>query len=129
MQKQAVAYCRVSSTKQAQQGESLEEQAIDCQEIAKQKGAIVVPNGNIFQDAFSGRKDHRPAFDAAMAYIKNHPGEVDYFIVRDIDRLTRGGGVVYAQLKAELEKYGVELVDGRGVIQPSLNTLERYNFT
>lgn len=129
MQKRAVIYCRVSSAKQAQQGESLEDQASVCIEIARRYNAAVVPNGKIFKEAFSGRKDHRPVFDEVMEYIKTHQGEVDYFIIRNIDRLTRGGSTVYGQLKSQLTKYGVALLDGNGIVQTSQNTLAGTGFS
>lgn len=128
MKKQAVAYCRVSTKKQEQQGESLDDQAVVCVDIANKRDADIVPNGKIYKDSFSGRKDRRPAFDEAVAYIKSHPGEVSYFIVRNIDRFTRGGSASYGQLKEELSKYGVELVDSYGIVQPAQNTLEKQGF-
>ena len=53
---------------------------------------------------------------------------ISYYIIKSIDRLTRGGAVVYQRMKDELKKLGVELIDVGGVIQPEQNTLEHLGF-
>lgn len=121
-QKHAIAYCRVSSKKQAYEGDSLENQEKGVRQIANKLNAIIVPR--VFQDAFSGRKGHRPEFDEAVEYIKKHSGEIDYFIVWDIDRLTREGGAAYMAFKNFLREQNIQLVDAKGIIQPSVNLPE-----
>ncbi len=123
MQKKCVIYCRVSTIKQAQDGESLEAQEKICRQIASSKNLQIVPNGKVFRESFSGKKDHRPVLDKVLEYIKTHPNEVNYFVFRVIDRFTRGGSLSYETIKAELAKSNVELIDSYGVIQPSINTL------
>lgn len=121
MNKKCVIYCRVSTTKQAQEGESLETQEKICRGIAVSRHLEVL---DIFSEPFSGRKDSRPAFDEMMKFLKKHSNDVSYVIVRMIDRFTRGGSLSYEAIKADMAKYGVELIDSTGVIQPSKNTLE-----
>ena len=124
MQKKCVIYCRVSTIKQAQDGESLEAQEKICRKIASGRNLKIVPDGKVFRESFSGKMNHRPILDKLLAYIKKHPNEVDYFVFRVIDRFTRGGSLSYETIKAELAKYNVELIDSYGVIRPSINTLE-----
>ena len=112
---------RVSSAKQAQQGESLEDQEAICRGIAEKNNLDVIA---IFKEQFSGRKNSRPIIDEILSYIKKNPGKVKYLIFRAIDRFTRNGTLGYENLKQRLDEYGVQLIDGHGVIQPSKNTLE-----
>lgn len=129
MQKTCIIYCRVSTATQAQQGESLDTQEKICQTIAKDRNYKIIPDGKIFREPFSGRKEYRPVFDGeVMKYIKDHPGEVNYLLFRNIDRFTRGGSFSYEKIKMELAKYGVEMVDSLGIIQPQQNTLDHLGF-
>lgn len=123
--KKAIIYCRVSTTKQAQQGESLDTQEKVCRSIAENKQASVI---KVWRDSFSGRKEERPIFEEMLNYIKINKGKIDYLIFRDIDRLTRSGSYSYQQIKKELDNSDVELVDSLGLIQPSINTLEHLGF-
>ncbi len=123
MKKSCVIYCRVSTPRQAQEGESLETQERICRGIAAERGYSVVPDGRVFREPFSGRRDHRPVFDEMLAFIRSQRGAVDYCLFRVIDRFTRGGSFAYETLKKELARHGVELIDSYGIIQPSQNTL------
>ena len=69
-------YARVSTVGQARYGNSLQDQ----EEKLKAAGAQI-----IFHDAYTGKKCHRPQFDALMSAIK----EGDTFIVTKIDRFAR----------------------------------------
>ncbi len=128
-EKNACIYCRVSTTKQAQEGESLEAQEKLCRGIAERKNARVVPENIIWAEPFSGSKESRPIFDQMMNFIKNSQIPIHYLIFRDIDRLTRGGASSYQNIKSQLAKYGVELVDGTGLIQSNVNSLEHTGFS
>ena len=123
---EAVAYLRVSSPKQAQQGESIAEQEKRCVITAKIKGLKIMPDGKVFTDVFSGRKNSRPAYEELITYIKGRRGAVKYCIIRGIDRFTRGGASAYEIMKNQLENLGVELIDSDGIIQPKQNSLESY---
>ena len=126
MNKTCIIYCRVSTPKQSQEGESLEVQEEICRKIADGKRLKLLAKP--WKDSFSGRKDSRPAFDDMMDFIKKCPQKIDYLIIKDVDRLTRGGSSSYQSIKDELAKYGVEIIDGYGLIQPMANTLEHYGF-
>ncbi len=121
VQKHCLIYCRVSSAKQAQQGESIEDQEKICRSIADKYNADIL---DVFKEQYSGRKDERPVIDEIFAYIKKHPNKVNFLIVRAIDRFTRNGTLGYESLKQKLAQYGVDLIDSYGIIQPSKNTLE-----
>ena len=114
-------YCRVSSSKQAQQGESIGEQESICRNIAVRMNAGVL---GVYKEQFSGRKNDRPVIDEMFDYVKKHPNKVNFIIFRAIDRFTRNGTLGYESLKQRLEHFGVKIVDANGVIQPSKNTLE-----
>jgi DNA invertase Pin-like site-specific DNA recombinase/polyhydroxyalkanoate synthesis regulator phasin len=129
MEKNCIIYCRVSTATQAQQGESLDTQEKICRNIADTRQLKIVPDNKVFKEPFSGRADYRPIFDGEiMKYIKEHPGEVNYLIIRSIDRFTRGGSKSYEILKSQLREEGVELIDSAGIIQPTKNTLEHLGF-
>lgn len=127
-QKTCIVYCRVSTAKSAQEGESLDTQEGICRRFVESKGYKIVPDGRVFRETFSGRKDVRPALEEVFEYIRAHPGTVDYFVFRVIDRFTRGGSYSYEHIKKELARFGVEMIDTYGVIQPIKNTLEHVGF-
>ena len=129
MEKNCIIYCRVSTTTQAQQGESLDTQEKICRDIARDRKLQIVPENKVFREPFSGRADYRPVFDGEiLKYIKEHPGQINYLIIRSIDRFTRGGSSPYEILKLKLREQGVELIDSVGIIQPTKNTLEHVGF-
>jgi DNA invertase Pin-like site-specific DNA recombinase len=76
--KNCIIYCRVSSAKSAQEGESLDTQAGICRKFVADRGFAIVPNGTVFRETFSGRKDKRPVLDDIFDYIENNPAKVNY---------------------------------------------------
>jgi DNA invertase Pin-like site-specific DNA recombinase len=116
----ALIYLRVSSTKQSDKGESLEQQEEVCRKQADMRGYKVM---QAFREPYSGRKDSRPALDAMFAYISSDPS-ISAVFIRDIDRLTRGGASSFSQFKKRLSEYGVSIIDCAGIIQEEKNTLE-----
>jgi site-specific DNA recombinase len=126
--KNCIIYCRVSSAKSAQEGESLDTQDGICRKFVGDRGFAIVPNGRVFRETFSGRKDTRPVLEEIFDYIKKNPGNVNYFVFRVIDRFTRGGSYSYEGIKKRLAAHGVEMIDTYGVIQPVKNTLEHVGF-
>ena len=123
----AIGDCRISSQKQ-QEGASLEDQEIQITAFAKKREWELL---RVFSKVFSGKAKIRDDFDEIVAYIKEMRANgiyISYYIIKSIDRLTRGGAVVYQRMKDELKKLGVELIDVGGVIQPEQNTLEHLGF-
>ena len=75
-----VGYGRVSTAGQARNGTSLAEQK-------KQLMAAGVAEEDIYLDAYTGTKMHRPQFDACMAALEPD----DEFVVCKLDRFARTG--------------------------------------
>lgn len=123
-----IAHARVSSPKQAQQGDSLDLQEKQFRDIASGKGWDILPNGKVWREGFSGRKEVRLAWNEIIDHIKKNPGEIQYYLFKSIDRFTRGGTLPYLMMQKELLKYGVQMVDVNGLIQPAKNTLEELGF-
>lgn len=88
-----VGYGRVSTAGQARNGTSLAEQK-------KQLMAAGVAEEDIYLDAYTGTKMHRPQFDACMAALEPD----DEFVVCKLDRFARtateGTGIVRASWSA-----------------------------
>src|SRR5215831_20062394 len=123
----AIIHCRVSSAKQAIEGESLEVQAEICRRIVAEREWTLAHQP--WLESFSGRKDRRPTFEEILDFLDEHPGITKFYIFRSIDRFTRGGSFSYEQMKRELAQRGVEMIDSHGIIQPPKNTLEHTGFT
>lgn len=82
----AVIYCRVSSDRQAIEGNGLGSQETRCREYAKSKGYNVLKT---FNDAgVSGRLLERPAFRDLIGFLGTQKEEV-VVIIDHIDRLAR----------------------------------------
>lgn len=122
--KTCVIYCRVSSTKQAQEGDSLEKQERICRDYAKKNDLEVLVQP--FKEAFTGRADSRPKLDEMMGYLFTHQEKIGYVIVFSIDRLTRGGALSYSVITDKIRGLGVEVKDTQGVIQEEMNLMEEY---
>ena len=120
-----IGHCRVSSSKQAQEGESLDVQEGIVRAHAERNDWNMV---RIWHENYSGRKDSRPVFNEILAYMDAHPGLIEYYVFRTIDRFTRGGTGMYEQMRQELLRRGVTMVDTGGMIQKTKNTLEDLDF-
>lgn len=119
--KNCLILCRVSSIKQAQQGESIEVQERICRNIAERNNLTVL---KVFKEQFSGRKEDRPVIEEIFSYVKHSRKKVSVLIFRSIDRFSRGGTRGYETLLERLLNKGVQLIDSNGIIQPTKNTLE-----
>ena len=126
MKKYAVIYCRVSTPNQTK-GESLDNQEMLCRAFALGKN-LKVKDEVVFKEPYSGRKDDRPELKNMLEYVKNNSDHIQAVIIRDIDRMVRGGVEQYSHLKKTLSKYGVDLIDTTGIIQPQKNALEHTGF-
>jgi len=117
----AVAAIRVSSVRQGTDGDSPEAQKEQIASFAKLHN-INLKKTFIFLESAS--KVEQP-MQQAINYCKDPKNDIQLFIIKSIDRFTRGGATPYDQLKMQLEKYGVKLVDIYGVIsQQKVNTLD-----
>ncbi len=72
----------------------------------------------------SASQDYQP-IQEVIDYCKDPKNNVSLFIIKSIDRFTRGGSDFYGPLKRQLEDCGVTLLDIYGVISPTkVNTLD-----
>ncbi len=83
----AVIYCRVSTKKQAREGNGLESQETRCREYAKYRGHEVV---RVFSDDMSGSLLGRPGMLEMLAFLRKHRRDGVVVIIDDISRLARG---------------------------------------
>src|SRR3989338_927462 len=117
----AVAAIRISSLKQGLQGDSPQAQKDQIEQFAKNN------NLNIKKFFFlmeSASKDEQP-MQEVVDYCKNPKNGIQLFVIKSIDRFTRGGSYFYDHLKMQLTECGVRLVDLYGVIGgQNINTLD-----
>lgn len=123
--KNAVAAIRVSTTKQGTEGDSPEAQKEQIERFAENKG-ITIKKFFVFMESAS--KEQQP-MQEAVDYCANASNDIDLFIIKSIDRFTRGGSLSYDMLKTQLENSSVQLVDIYGVISSQqVNTLDHLGF-
>ena len=121
--KTAVAAIRVSSVKQGTDGDSPDAQKEQIERFARNKD-ITIKKYFVFLESAS--KEQQP-MQEAIDYCKKN--KVDLFIIKSIDRFTRGGSYSYDHLKMQLDSYGVRLVDIYGIIgAEKVNTLDHLGF-
>lgn len=120
--KTCLASARISSSQQMA-GESLDDQVRVIKAFAGSRGLQILPDGTVAVEVFTGTK-RRPVYEEHIQYIKENPGKVGYYLIRYIDRFTRGGASDYTDLKKELTDLGVALIDTNGIIQESKNMPE-----
>jgi site-specific DNA recombinase len=120
-QDNAVAAIRVSSVKQGLQGDSPDAQKEQIEQFAKAHN-IHIKKFFIFMESAS--KEEQPVQEA-IDYCKNPKNDIQLFVIKSIDRFTRGGSYLYDHLKMQLTHYKVKLVDIYGIIgTQEVNTLE-----
>ena len=123
--KNAVAAIRVSTDKQGREGDSPEAQREQIERFAAARG-IKVKQYFVFLESAS--KDQQPV-QPAINYCKNPKNDIQLFIIKSIDRFTRGGSHTYDELKMQLDHCKVKLTDIYGVISSEeVNTLDHLGF-
>ena len=123
--KNAVAAIRVSTTKQSTDGDSPDAQKEQIERFAASRG-IKILQYFIFLESAS--KELQP-MQMAVDFCKNPKNNIQLFIVKSIDRFTRGGSYSYDQMKMQLDACKVCLLDIYGVIRgEEINTLEHLGF-
>ena len=119
--KNAVAAIRISSVKQGLQGDSPEHQKEQIERFAASHN-LKIKKFFIFIESAS--KEEQPVQEA-IDYCKKKSNDIQVFIIKSIDRFTRGGSYLYDHLKIQLETNNVRLVDIYGIISTQqINTLE-----
>src|SRR5258708_864053 len=112
VQENAVAAIRVSSIKQGLQGDSPDAQKEQIERFALTHN-IHIKKFFIFMESAS--KEEQPVQEA-IDYCHNPKNDIQLFVIKSIDRFTRGGSTFYDQMKSELKHHGVKLVDIYGII-------------
>ena len=117
----AVVAIRVSSVKQGVDGDSPEAQKEQIEQFAKLHNFKIT---KFFTFLESASKEQQPIQEAIDYCVRPQNG-VQVFIIKSIDRFTRGGSYFYEDLKRQLENSNVQLIDIYGVIgRQQVNTLE-----
>ncbi len=120
-QENAVAAIRVSSVKQGLQGDSPDAQKEQIERFALAHN-IHIKKFFVFMESAS--KEEQPVQEA-IDYCKSPKNDIQLFVIKSIDRFTRGGSYVYDHLKMQLTRYDVKLIDIYGIIgTQEVNTLE-----
>jgi len=120
----AVAAIRISSLKQGLQGDSPEAQKEQIERFAQARN-INIKKFFIFMESAS--KEEQPVQEA-IDYCKKPTNDIQLFIIKSIDRFTRGGSYLYDHLKMQLQASHVKLIDIYGIIgNQDINTLEHLN--
>lgn len=110
--KKWIIYCRISTSKQEQDWDSLTNQELACRRYCKNNWIVVL---RVYKETFTWKEKSRPIFDEAINNSKEN--KVDYFIIFDIDRFSRQWYWVYSDLKEDLYKSNIELRDSKNIIQ------------
>lgn len=124
----AVILARVSDPKQMIKGDSLDDQLIKCNHFIESQGWKKDREFTLIE---SGRKGERKYFWEVYDYCKNKnkTGEkIDYLVVLNIGRFTRGGGEIYLKLKRDFEDIGVNFTDIYKTVGEKVNTLDEYGY-
>ena len=117
----AVIAVRVSSDKQFQEGDSPEAQR---EQLKRLVASLNAGAKKTFVFAESGAKAEQP-MQAAIDCCRDPKNNIQLFLIKSIDRFTRGGADFYGPLKKQLDQIEVSLVDNYGIIsQQRLNTLD-----
>lgn len=123
--KNAVGAIRVSTDKQGRDGDSPEDQKNKIERFATMRGMQV---REYFAFMESGSKAAQP-MQPAIDYCKDPKNNIQFFVIKSIDRFTRGGSRIYEDLKAQLDECGVMLIDTYGIISgEKVNTLDHVGF-
>ncbi len=102
-------YCRVSSDEQ-NKNSNLGEQEKICRSFCDYNNFNVI---EVFKDTFSWKKMERPGFSSMMNFLRlnNNSMNIEYCVVKDLDRFGRFEFQDYFILKEELKGLNVNLVD------------------
>lgn len=105
MNTQAVIYCRVSSDRQAKEGDGARSQEQRCRSYAQAMGYEM--HRVFIDDGVSGALIDRPGIQQLLQFLRSQPGEC-VVIIDDISRIARDV-IAHFQLKAALRAAGGRL--------------------
>ena len=103
----AVIYTRVSTSRQAEYGNSLEDQEKVCRKYCRNSGFKVL---SLFvEPGVTGRTDKRPAFQKMITFCKRNAHKLAFVVVYDTSRIFRDT-MQYLFYKKVLQQAGIELL-------------------
>ena len=125
-----IGYARVSTPKQAQTGESLEDQEKAIKRHCEYEGWTLFPANKVYKEPFTGTKLNRPVYNEILEMLKANKKAINikYFVFWDFDRLTRARTIDYDKIWSDVQNYGVALRDTTGVIQNEKDAFEEFGF-
>lgn len=106
--KLAVIYVRVSTTEQADEGNSLVTQEKACREYAVKNGFVIPEDGVFIERGESAKTADRTQLQKMLAYCAQKKNGIVAVTVYKIDRLSRNTDD-YSQLRLLLKRYGVAI--------------------
>jgi DNA invertase Pin-like site-specific DNA recombinase len=113
---------RVSTEKQAQIGDSPEDQIEQNERYASLHDMLITKTLTYAESA--AHDDYQP-MQHVVDYAIDPKNKIDVVIIKSIDRFTRAGAPAYDILKRQLTAHGIRLADSEGVISTvEHNTLE-----
>ena len=122
----AVGAIRVSTEKQGRDGDSPDDQHKVIDRFSLSRNMTIQ---KYFAFLESGSKAKQP-MQEVIDYCKDPKNQIKYFIIKSIDRFTRGGSRIYEDLKEQLDACGVILIDVYGVVSTEkVNTLNHLGFS
>ena len=119
--KQAIILVRASSAKQANDGDSLEQQLEQCRRYVKKQGW---QENKVFPLIESGATKERHFFQEVVDYAINPKNKIFVLVFKHINRFTRAGSNDYSKWKMRLENNGVRITDIYNTIGEKINTLD-----
>ena len=111
MSNNAVIYCRISTKKQEVNWSSLVDQEKICRNFCATKEIKVE---KVFQETCTWKTSNRIILQDAIEYAIGN--WIRYFIVADIDRLTREWYAVYTKIKKSLSEHWIQLLDTKNIV-------------
>lgn len=125
MKLKAVTISRASSSKQAVEGDPLENQEQQCRDYIQKQGWEFVRS---FCFVESGAIDERHFFQEVLTYCLDKKNNVDVLVFKHINRVTRLGSTDYLSWKSKLENAGIRITDIYNTIGEKVNTLDHLGF-
>jgi DNA invertase Pin-like site-specific DNA recombinase len=125
MKPRAAILVRASSSKQAIDNITHEQQLRECKFYIEKQGWEKV---KIFTLIESGAAEEREYFQDVLDYCLDKKNKIDYVVFLNIGRFTREGSAGYSKWKKKLSEVGVKIRDVYDTIQDDKNTLESRGF-
>ena len=119
----ALIYARVSTNKQADEWESLEDQEKCCRLEAEKKWYHVI---EVFSEPYTWAETNRPMWNELIKFCKRFNKFIDSVFIRDLDRFNRDWAESHIKLKNQLKKIWIKLKDVPWIIQWDKNSLEHH---